>query len=1265
MATLTGTALLDAMLAEQGVTISTIQYNVIAARFQQMIDAGVTSNLAFAARLAANPQFAESVPEGESTALYLSGVVGEQITIIEDGEGGPITFELTAATQAYEGEAAAFTVTASRAVEADTPVTLQLVAGDVSAADQGTATTNMNDFAGGAFNLKTATILAGQTSATLNVTALLDTITEFTETYSVIVTVGSDTWTETVNVLDGGGIAGQTFTLTTSIDQVDFSTSDQMQIDTVKGLINDDGTDDLDTFSNGDSITGNGKTIVQLSVVDEDGVDFVEMEGVDQINIKGAGETGTITLDASTYGSDISTITLGGADDLTVCWENLVFDSSESAEFSIDVGTTGKIYFDNSNAPVMYGDWFLSGCLTATDTGDGSSLTIGSVGLSATAGDDSLVDACLYIEETTTSADASIGDMNIGSINLTATGAGCVSVTHDICVEAINSGNATVGNITLGDISLAAGTDWAEYDLLVCALADDGTGTIGDISVGNISFLNTGSVSIDACAIGASGTSDSGDATIGNITIGNVSGSLSSTEGEWQGLYVCASADVDGTGTASVGNVTIGDFDFQNDDCYFSGCAVVEADNSGVGDATIGDITAGNINVTLADTSACFSWCHTIDACADEGNASIGNVAMGNITGILGEEGEISIVQDIYACASSGDAMVGDVTIGSIDLAMDSGASADICISACACANSGEANIGNIAIGDVNLTMGIDSTYTQCVSVTVCASASATASGLGDVSIGSVSASGSLALSADVHLYMSLQVDNGTIGNVTVGDVDLDLLSGASACYSMWAYSASSYGAINFGDVNIVADTIDYYLSLTADGDMANGVTIGDISLDGDDVQFHCICLTASNDMGDVTIGNINLDAATNLTLGTIHIEGTNSVGNVALGDITIDSPESDHLYVCIDTTNDIGDVTMGDVNISVAATATSAAGATVIHNDVTVTADIGSSADTVGSITVGDITLSADYSVTSGAATGDFGTAQAMFDLISDYTATSGATIGDIDITLSNAQTNATATLAGLAAGYVDVDVNDGDIIVGDITLTAVQGTVDVDSAVTSMFSATVSLDADAGDVTVGDITVVGGSVNTTSAVLDNFATLTSWLSTNGGTVTVGDIDYSGYAADASIDVSGYEGAANINAAQGDTTIIVNTTTNIITLGAGDDTVDYNADKDSGTTYADIDKISGFTSGSDQIDFSTDADITNFDVGGTVADYDAFLIAAQSAMSFDSDIDVFAMNDGSNVYVAVDSDDDASDTIDYVIELTGITSVTAGDFVV
>jgi hypothetical protein len=302
---------------------------------------------------------------------------------------------------------------------------------------------------------------------------------------------------------------------------------------------------------------------------------------------------------------------------------------------------------------------------------------------------------------------------------------------------------------------------------------------------------------------------------------------------------------------------------------------------------------------------------------------------------------------------------------------------------------------------------------------------------------------------------------------------------------------------------------------------------------------------------------------------------------------------------------------------------------------------------------------------------------ATATLDASNDYAglevylySAAAMTVGNIDITLTNSVDSSTAWTAAQAydSAYATVALNadDADITVGDITLSTVySGESVIEDITDELYSAVVDIDAGTGDITIGDITVSGGLLDSGSNALDNLGNLTGWLTTTTtGDVTVGDIDYSGYDEAATIDVSGFIGAANITAAAGDTTITVNDTQNAITLGAGDDTVVYLADELAGTTAGEIDTISGFTSGSDVIDLSAFIADTSVAVGGTTATYETFLTAAQSAMTF-NEYNVFTMTDGTNTYVAVDSDDDVDNTIDFVIELTGVTSVVTADFAV
>jgi hypothetical protein len=505
---------------------------------------------------------------------------------------------------------------------------------------------------------------------------------------------------------------------------------------------------------------------------------------------------------------------------------------------------------------------------------------------------------------------------------------------------------------------------------------------------------------------------------------------------------------------------------------------------------------------------------------------------------------------------------------------------------------------------------------------------------IGDVTVGDITLDGPVAISATADISVSLNSD-GKIGALTVGAVDIDFLDDSDVDYYVYLSTSGSDGAIgpvNLGDVDIVAESIDY--EVTMYGDLTAGVTIGDVMLSGDDIDWQSIYMYASEEIGDVVVGDIMIDAATSISVQSgVYISATDDIGSVTIGDVMIDAPNAETFTVYVDTSRDLlGDVNIGDVDLM------ARSGAFLINADINVSGDS-------GDVIVGDVSLTATDSAT------------AQFSVDASATGTAGdVTIGDVSLAASVSATSNSA--------FVNFDaLSDGDLTVGDISLSAdYTGAADVTGTALALgaLSLDVSLSA-SGDITVGDISVVGGVENTAATgVMDNLGTFTSWFTaTAGGDVTIGDVDYSGYANDAVIDVSGFLGAENIMAGAGDTDITVNDTTNNVTLGAGDDEVIYLADEQSGTTYAEIDKIINFSSGDDLInlDFITGASVA---IGATVADYDAFLVTAQQVMTNFGD-DVVTLNDGTNTYVGVDSDNDS--TLDFAIELTGVTTVTTGDF--
>lgn len=1110
---------------------------------------------------------------------------------------------------------------------------------------------------------------------------------------STLVTAKAAVYTEAAS-------AGEIFTLTTDMDVIDLS--DSTAIDTVKGLIYDDGVDDNDTFSVGDSITGNGLTTVQVTVVDGNTADYVEMEGIKTLAVKGAGETGTVSFDASTYGTDLTSITLSGMDDLGVDVDNVEFDGE--IDLSIAAATTGSI-----SATGMMGDYSVTVDVYNSDSDDvGSSLSVSSVGISVVQGENDTAGLTLSAEDSLT----------VGDITVSEQGAGSFTLYLDNTVSTA-TGDATAGDLTIGNISLDLGEDGyfsGSFDNNAYVTVS-GDATVGNLTIGNVDINVAAGANQTWWSAEQSATSDKGNATVGDITIGDftIVADDSASYAMYTSAYNQAYAD---EGNATVGNITVGNLSLtvgenQNENNWFGLEQSATAETSG--DATVGNITVGNIDVVIADQDGSGSASYSFEnyAYADEGNATAGNVTVGDITAELGVDATITI--DMYNSATvsvSGDATVGDVTVGSIDLVMDSGASFTLEVEANADSTKGNGVIGDITVGDAVATMGISSDFYIGISADI-DTASGTMSAVGDITVGNVTLDGSLAISASGSLDIYVDSD-GSVGSLTVGDVDVEFQAGSWFEYDMSIFGASLAGA-TLGAVDVVADSVTYDAYFSADGGDLGAVSIADVSLSADDLDFTSMYLNATGDIADVTIGDITLVAGTSLYLGAgVDITATGDVASVTLGNISIDSANSETFNISVYGDDNVGDVTVGNLsfdaedfdfamNVSVDAGADAG---NVTVGDVTFSVDAATAAasghvfvsadantgDTLGAVTLGDISFSAAQaanldatayvSVTAGNNAASMGaltvgditlsaTAEnltATANATTDYASVavylvSGASVsvGDIDVTLTNSvddTANLTGDVFDMATLAVSVTAANDDITVGNITLSAVNNSTGDVLNNGALFDASVALSAGTGDITIGDITVSGGDVDTASAALDNFGNLTGWLSTSGGDVTVGDIDYSGYDATATIDVSGYIGAANITAGAGDTTITVNDTQNTITLGAGDDTVAYAADELSGTTAGEIDTISGFTTGSDTIDFTALNTATmgnTVEVGGSTATYETFLTAAAAAIDFNG-YDVFTMTDGTNTYVAVDSDNDS--VIDFAIELTGVTSV-------
>lgn len=1073
----------------------------------------------------------------------------------------------------------------------------------------------------------------------------------------------------------GTSIPGATFNLTTGIDEVTITTTNT--VDTVKGYW--EGKVGTDTFSVADVITGNGLTNLQLVVGASGTAPYVEMTGVDKLSIVAA-TTASFDMDASSYGSDISTIALSGADNFDLDVTNLTVKGQ--LELTTAAGSDSEIFASGTMDGV---------CFSISSTNDdvdsvGAVVKAGLPGIGMTLGQADWGWAYLYQTAAKTAAAVTVGDLTVGDISINMGKSASASVTFEnyACNGDTNKGTASAGSVTVGNITTVGATHadvWVEITNTACA---SGAATVGNITVGNMSLQIGDSGCGDMCVTNYAYSWGKGAATAGNITFGDMSVKIGASGTHDFCVYNSATAT---SGAAAVGNVTFGNIDIEvGSNAYQSYFCVANSADATKGNATAGNISFGNINVAM-DDSACTGLYMCVEnyACATtSGNAKVGNITYGdiNVTG-----GDDACVVDLYvsnsAYAQKGTATAGDITFGGIDVNIGDGA-ACVSVTLVNCANvatSGAATAGAIKIGDVSMAIGSTGTAYFCITneaytakgaavvgdITVgnltnkaglgsymwnqiYACADGTANDVvGNITVGNVDFYGEP--DADLNLSIIAYADAGSVGNITLGNVDMAVDNSGSVDLYICAYAKKDIGNITLGDVTMTLGsyaTIDSFtICASANTGSIGNITLGDITVTGalgasdNDNGF---CVWASKNVGDITVGDFTVTAAQSASFSSFSWDftaSTGSIGNVSVGDVTLAANgQSAYIWASHDyyAGDDVGTVTYG--NIALTASGQDAYAGFSISATAT---------DAIGAVTIGNVAI---------AASGQSASAS-FWAYFSTSTSTGAAKAGNIDITVSN-----TKSAAAGAYAYYELE-SKGAVTVGDIKLAA--------GAATAAFVNTATVDADVvitstgGSVTVGNITVTGGYKNSGSTLLDNFDDLT-WLAlTKGGsgTITVGNIDYSGYTAAATLDVSGWGGAGVIKASSGGSTITDNKGKNEIYLGAGVDTVNISDITVSTTDKTDatkLDVIHNFSSGVDLISVEVGSHLqTDFAfVSSDAGSYAAFLTAAGSAMTtFGTDI--YARKVGGDIYVAFDHNADGA--VSYVIKLAGISAVVASDF--
>jgi hypothetical protein len=246
-----------------------------------------------------------------------------------------------------------------------------------------------------------------------------------------------------------------------------FTATTATSLDILDATIDDNGTVDSGTLNDSDSITGNGETVVNVTIKDTaGGTPIVTMSGVATLNLVADGET-SANFDASTW-TTISEATLAGSDGISVGIDNLA--NNGPIGFAIAADPAGEIVISNSTIPVASGDASIGSTLFNSDadaTGVHAVFADSGIAISAGAGD----------SVTVALADSGAGGLTVGDVGIT----GATSAMHVVVTLDAPGGALSVGNISVGpDDATGTRTDNLG-DLFNWLLLTGATVTIGDV----------------------------------------------------------------------------------------------------------------------------------------------------------------------------------------------------------------------------------------------------------------------------------------------------------------------------------------------------------------------------------------------------------------------------------------------------------------------------------------------------------------------------------------------------------------------------------------------------------------------------------------------------------------------------------------------------------------------------------------------------------------------------------------------------------------
>jgi len=1015
-----------------------------------------------------------------------------------------------------------------------------------------------------------------------------------------------------------GGIIGETIVLTAGMDNVVIATG--TTIDTVKGVI--DGTA-TDTFTVGDTIDGNGLTIVELALAGNTTAPFTQLSDIKSVDLINA-TTATVTFEAAGW-TNVGEVNLdrglaGGA----AWFSNL----ATGVDLNISVaGGIGASYTDGEGAYL----WDLK-------AGDSGSIADGNITLNVASG------------HTGASVSAyGTADVTLGDINLTVGDSSTLEATFSATAGSIAVGNVSValgdsstldqmyitasGDVTVGNVTWVQGDNNGSNDLSISSTSS-GDVTVGDISVSIGDYTTSTEFTLDIYA-------NSGDVTVGNITgavgdsstglnvtvenyVGNVTvGSVGMVAGDDSELYLNVQNN-SGTGDVSIGFVAM--------EVGVSSSLDVSITSTGVSGSNLGTMAIGGLSFVLANdaTGEVDIEHYSYGSLTGTSAETIGALTVGDIDITLGSDASlsVSITQAMYGTKTTDTATIGDLTVGDVNATLAIGAYLSVDVEA---SNTNGGGVGNVAVGDVTVVADDGASFDYSLSVTATGD-------VGSVTVGDVD----VTLGVAGRGYFSLTVTGADIGTVDIGDQNWNVGVDSTANQGWWMgiYADGDIGSVGRGDTDVVlgAEASMTYaaLSVTATGDIGS-VAKGDSSWvlgEGAYASYDYLDVFASGDIGTVTQGDLDVTVGVDATYTNsnyLSVTASGTVDTVTMGDITaqVNAGGDFYFYVSVSGDDGVGAVTVGDISLT-----------TEGGDSAQVWVEVDSTGGDIGSVTVGDIELVASD------------TAVASFSL--DVNATAGAldslSIGNVDLSVTVSSTVNVNILATAAL------LTDADITIDAFTLHG-----------SGAYAFHVGNATYTGDITLNNLVV--DVTATATGAYDVSDLLVGVLTT--GDLTLGTVDYSGYSytggsTGVAIDVSGYLGDIVVIGSDQDDVITDNDETNVLTGNDGADVFSFVAmdANNVGLSLAAADVITDFEHGVDVIELDTTvASTADQYFEGTAATFAAFVTMAKAQMTSAPEDNVVAVQVGSDVYVAVDMND--GDKIDTVIVLTGasITTLNFADF--